>query len=97
MNDFETVYEYVRLIPAGSVESYGGVGRAVGVTARTVGFALGSCPDDVPWHRVVGADGYLRIRKRSPVHYALQKARLEEEGVPVSDAGFVEKNRLTSD
>ncbi|MBC8136490.1 MAG: MGMT family protein [Fibrella sp.] len=69
--------------------SYGGVGRAVGVTARTVGFALGSCPDDVPWHRVVGSDGYLRIAKRSPVHFDVQKARLAEEGVLVDERGFV--------
>ena len=89
MGNFDAVFEYVRAIPFGTVMSYGDVGRAVGVTPRTVGFALGSCPEDVPWHRVVGSDGYLRIAKRSPVHFAEQKAQLAEEGVPVSDAGFV--------
>ncbi len=89
MNDFEAVFAFVHAIPAGQVMSYGGVGRAVGVTARTVGFAMASCPEDVPWHRVVGSDGYLRIAKRSPIHFAEQRARLIEEGVPVNDRGFV--------
>lgn len=89
MTDFESVYSYVRKLPAGKVVSYGMVGDAVGVTARTVGFALAGCPVEVPWHRVVGADGYLRIARRSPLHFEEQKARLEEEGVSVSDAGFV--------
>ncbi len=89
MSDFQNIFEFVRAIPSGSVMSYGGVGRAVGVTARTVGFAMASCPENVPWHRVVGSDGYLRIAKRSPVHFAEQKARLTEEGVPVDERGFV--------
>lgn len=94
MNDFQTVFKFVRAIPAGRVMSYGEVGRAVGVTARTVGFALADCPEDVPWHRVVGSDGYLRIAKRSPVHFAEQKARLAEEGVPVDERGFVPADAL---
>ncbi len=89
MSDFVAIYEHVRTIPAGRVESYGDVGRAVGVTARTVGFAMAACPEEVPWHRVVGSDGYLRIAKRSPVHFAEQKARLAEEGVTVNERGFV--------
>ena len=90
MGDFDAVYAQVRTIPVGTVASYGAVGRQVGVTARTVGFALASCPDDVPWHRVVGSDGYLRIAKRSPVHFDAQRARLIEEGVCVSESGFVD-------
>ena len=39
--------------------------------------------------RLVGADGYLRIARRSPLHFEEQRARLEEEGVAVSDTGFV--------
>lgn len=89
MSDFQAIYAHVRTIPVGQVESYGDVGRSVGVTARTVGFAMAACPEEVPWHRVVGSDGYLRIAKRSPVHFAEQKARLAEEGVSVDDRGFV--------
>ncbi len=77
----EAVYAYVRTIPLGRVLSYGEVGQAVGVGARAVGWALSFCPPDVPWQRVVGADGYLRIAKRSPHLRALQKQLLENEGV----------------
>ena len=89
--DFESVFAYVRTIPPGRVASYGDVGAAVGVTARTVGWALGACPDDVPWQRVVGADGYLRIARRSPHLRDLQKSLLEGEGVTVKDGFFVER------
>ena len=89
--DFAAVFDYVRTIPPGRVTSYGEVGTAVGVTARTVGWALGACPDDVPWQRVVGADGYLRIARRSPHLRDLQKSLLESEGVTVKDGFFVER------
>lgn len=92
MKDFEAVYAYVRSIPAGRVTSYGEVGAAVGVSARTVGWALSSCPDDVPWQRVVGSDGYLRIARRSAELKSLQQTLLESEGVAVSDSGFVERS-----
>jgi methylated-DNA-protein-cysteine methyltransferase-like protein len=90
MNAFEPVYAYVRTIPRGRVLSYGEVGQAVGVTARTVGWALSGCPDDVPWHRVVGADGGLRTARRSPEIYALQKQRLAEEGIALDAQGRVD-------
>lgn len=89
--EFGAIFVYVRSIPAGKVTSYGEVGAAVGVGARTVGWALTACPQDVPWQRVVGADGYLRIARRSPHLKQLQQQFLEAEGVVVSDKGFVEK------
>jgi Predicted methylated DNA-protein cysteine methyltransferase len=91
-SDFEAVYAYVRSIPVGKVASYGDVGAAVGVTARTVGWALSQCPADVPWQRVVGADGYLRIARRSPHLRDLQKSLLESEGVAVTENHFVERH-----
>ncbi|MDX1934928.1 MAG: MGMT family protein [Capsulimonadales bacterium] len=89
MARFESIFAYVRRIPAGKVLSYGEVGRAVGETARTVGWAMSGCPNDVPWHRVVGADGALRTARRSPETYAEQKARLLAEGVEFDNAGRV--------
>lgn len=79
--EFGAIFDYVRAIPAGRVASYGDVGAAVGSTARTVGWALSMAPEDVPWQRVVGADGYLRIARRSPEFKAVQRTRLEAEGV----------------
>lgn len=85
------VYDHVRTIPPGRVLSYGEVGQAVGVGARAVGWALSFCPPDVPWQRVVGADGYLRIAKRSPHLKLRQKALLEGEGVVFDDKERVER------
>ncbi len=97
MNDFEAIYAYVRTIPRGRVMGYGQVGDAVGVSARTVGRAMHHAVDEaddpnrgVPWQRVVGADGYLRIARRDPVLRDLQKSLLEAEGVTVSEAGYVD-------
>src|SRR5262245_38946999 len=86
---FDPIFSYVRTIPSGKVLSYGEVGRAVGVNARTVGWAMAVCPDDVPWHRVVGYDGTLHTAKRSPEAYAKQRARLEAEGVVFDRSGRV--------
>ena len=30
--------------------------------ARTVGWAIAGCPEDVPWHRVVNARGRISLR-----------------------------------
>jgi alkylated DNA nucleotide flippase Atl1 len=89
--EFSAIFDYVRSIPVGKVTSYGEVGAAVGVTARTVGWALTSCPQDVPWQRVVGSDGYLRIARRSPHLKQLQQELLQSEGVVVNEKGYVEK------
>ena len=78
---FAVIYDFVRTIPKGKVLSYGEVGQAVGETARTVGWAMSYVPYDVPWHRVVGADGYLRIARRAAELAAEQRRRLESEGV----------------
>lgn len=91
-NAFAPIYDYVRAIPPGMVVSYGDVGAAVGVTARTVGWAMSRAPEDVPWQRIVGADGYLRIARRSPHLKQLQRALLEAEGVTF-DAGDCVEHR----
>jgi methylated-DNA-protein-cysteine methyltransferase-like protein len=89
--EFKAIFDYVRSIPVGKVTSYGEVGAAVGATPRTVGWAMTACPQDVPWQRVVGADGYLRIARRSPHLKQLQQQLLEAEGVVVNEKGYVER------
>jgi len=91
LSDFSAIYDYVRAIQPGRVLSYGEVGAAVGAGARTVGWAMSATPEDVPWHRVVGADGYLRIARRSPHLADLQTELLRAEGVTVSDKRYVER------
>lgn len=60
-SSFERIYAAVRLIPAGSVASYGQVAEAAGNRrwARVVGYALHAnpAPGVIPCHRVVMKDG----------------------------------------
>jgi alkylated DNA nucleotide flippase Atl1 len=67
----------VVMIPAGSVESYGEIGLAVGVGARQAGRAVSLLDDDVPWWRIVHADG-----APATCHDGGARALLEAEGVP---------------
>lgn len=87
---WEAVYRVVRRIPRGRVVSYGALARALGLPggARTAGRAMAACPAGrgIPWHRVVGADGRLRIREP---YAALQRRLLESEGVAMRGARVV--------
>jgi len=86
----EQVYAFVRQIPTGKVLSYGQVAEACGVpSARQVGRWMAFAPDDVPWWRVVGADGTLRIQRRDPMLAQLQRAHLASEGVQFDPEGRV--------
>ena len=60
-NYFERVYEVVAQVPSGKVVSYGQIAAMLGDTrkARMVGWALSACPDELPWQRVVKADGSI--------------------------------------
>ena len=81
---FDNVYAVVRLIPTGHVATYGLIADAVSgvsITARQVGAAMRFAPDDIPWHRVVGAHGVLPIARRSPELHRMQRSLLEAEGV----------------
>ncbi len=72
--------------------SYGQVAAVIGsMNPRTVGWALANALDgDVPWQRVVGADGYLRIGRQSTALMALQRNLLEREGVSFLTNGCVD-------
>lgn len=69
----EAVLERVRAVPEGYVRTYGDVSPEAPRFAGTVLFA---CDDpEVPWHRVVRADGSLAKGRR-------QRRLLMAEGVP---------------
>jgi alkylated DNA nucleotide flippase Atl1 len=75
------IYRLVRRIPRGHVLSYGEIGRIVGTGPRQVAAAMRSCPDGLPWHRVVGSEG----RIRTPGETAwVQRERLIAEGIRFS-------------
>ena len=77
----ERVREVILAIPPGSTLSYGEVAARAGVpSARQVGRLLSEDGQDLPWHRVIRADGRF-----APHIAAEQSARLRAEGVTVRD------------
>ena len=83
------VWKVARQIPAGKVSSYGQIAAVIpkpaGVSAQDyrafraqwVGQAMAGCPADVPWQRVVNAQGKISPRRGAE----LQRSLLESEGV----------------
>ena len=69
----------IRKLPRGKVSTYGAIARAAGYpgAARQVVGALHRA-FDLPWHRVLGAGGEIKLRGDSAVE---QRLRLESEGV----------------
>jgi methylated-DNA-protein-cysteine methyltransferase-like protein len=69
----------IRKIPRGKVSTYGAIARAAGYpgAARQVVGALHRS-FDLPWQRVLGAGGQIKLRGDSAVE---QRLRLESEGV----------------
>lgn len=68
-------------IPPGKVSTYGRVATAAGYPRlhRAVARLLRTDPpDQLPWHRVLGADGEIRLRGAAALE---QRARLKMEGV----------------
>jgi len=90
---FARVYALVRKTPRGRVVTYGQVARALGApgAARTVGWAMRVCPDQVPWHRVVNARGEISLRPATGYHE--QRVRLKAEGVRFDRAGRIDLNK----
>ncbi len=90
-NQFEQVYALVREIPRGQVATYGQIARWLGWPrgARTVGWALRALhTDEVPWYRVVNAQGRVSLQGDG----GLQQALLEAEGVVFDAGGQIDLN-----
>lgn len=87
----EGLWVLVRQIPAGKVSGYGDLGRSLPnpVSGLVVGRWMAHAPDDVPWWRVVGADGRMPVWKKDPNLEVIQRDRLGEEGVEFDLEGRV--------
>lgn len=91
----EQVYRVVAGVPAGWVTTYGDVAAALGSprVARHVGWALASLQDDqVPWHRVINAQGRISFKGDTP-RAVLQRALLEREGIGFTRTGRIDLAR----
>ncbi|HTA24373.1 MAG TPA: MGMT family protein [Terriglobales bacterium] len=69
----------IRKIPKGKVSTYGAIARAAGYpgAARRVAWTLHRS-FGLPWQRVLGAGGAIKLRGDSAIE---QRLRLEAEGV----------------
>jgi len=85
---FERVWDVIEGIPPGCVLNYGKVARLAGYPgkARMVGMALSRAPKkrQLPWHRVVNAQGKISFPDGSDKAKA-QRKLLESEGVEFED------------
>ena len=87
------IYAVVRAIPRGKVATYGQIGELIGIPAghRVVARAMRTCPDRLPWYRVVGKKDARRARIaiQDAEHVALQRKLLAREGVKLDQNGFI--------
>lgn len=90
-NFFDKVYEVARRIPYGRVTSYGAIANHIGAarSARMVGYALNSCGDDIPAHRVVNRAGMLTGKFHFDGTNLMQQL-LESEGIQVENNQVVD-------
>ena len=94
------VWELVKQIPVGKVSPYGQIASLIpppeGMSlpdyqawgARWVGGAMASCPEGVPWHRVINAQGKISLRKSGG--HIRQRELLEVEGVIFDQHGRID-------
>jgi methylated-DNA-protein-cysteine methyltransferase-like protein len=84
------IWALARRVPPGRATTYGLLAEAhhgvAGKGARAVGQAMARCPGDVPWWRVVRADGRMKGTPGADE----QRARLAEEGVALTPDGRVD-------
>ena len=73
------IIQAIRRVPRGKVATYGSIARAAGFpgAARQVAWTL-HASIGLPWHRILGAGGEIKLRGDSAIE---QRLRLEAEGV----------------
>ena len=98
MSLYDTIYKIVATIPAGKVMAYGQIAEMIPkCTARMVGYAMSSSPDEIeiPWWRVVNSQLKISLRNANS-HHILQRELLLEEGIVFSKSGKMnEKYRFS--
>ncbi|WP_227306413.1 MGMT family protein [Acidisoma cellulosilyticum] len=85
------ICDVIRRIPRGWVATYGQIAAMAGLPrrARLVGHVLQNLGTGtkIPWHRVVNARGEISASPSRNGGDALQRQRLEKEGVEFDDNG----------
>ncbi len=86
---FGRIHATVARIPPGCVATYGDIALHLGMPhgARTVGWAMRQCPQGLPWHRVINAEGKSSLRGKSRER---QYTLLAQEGVVTDRRGRID-------
>jgi len=90
------IYEVTKQIPQGKVATYGQVAMLAGLPghARLAGYALYNLPpdlaDEVPWQRVINAQGRISYSESRRGGDHLQRKLLENEGVVFDQNGRID-------
>ena len=97
---FQKVYKVVKMIPSGSVSTYGLIAKYLGSTksSRVVGYAMNASHQnsEIPAHRVVNRVGLLSGKH----HFSgttLMKDLLESEGVKIQNDRVVNFKKVVWD
>jgi methylated-DNA-protein-cysteine methyltransferase-like protein len=86
---YARIYLLVAQIPVGKVATYGQIAQLAGdCTARMVGYAMAAAGNDIPWQRVINAQGKISPRADGG-GATLQQLRLEEEGIAFGPEGKI--------
>jgi len=92
------VWEITRQVPPGKVTTYGQIASMIpppgtmtlkdyaAFGARWVGGAMAACPPDVPWQRVINAQGKISPRPGAD----LQRQLLQDEDVHFDERGKID-------
>ena len=87
----QRVWREVARIPPGRLATYGQIADLIGAygCARQVGWALRrlTLPSEVPWHRVVNAQGRISMSLSREGSDWIQRELLMAEGIPVDGEG----------
>lgn len=81
----ERVYELMASLPSGKVTTYGDLAAMAGSprAARVVGGIAHTGPVDLPWHRLVNAQGGLAVG--FPGGQDVQRQLLEQDGIACNE------------
>ena len=92
---FAPVWKLVKRIPKGRVMTYGQISEHLGrrLSARAVGWAMSGCPKDVPWWRVVNAQGMCSTEALVEPP-GLQRRLLMKEGIRFDARGRIQLEAL---
>ncbi len=91
------IAEVICQVPPGEVATYGQIAFVLGLgSARIVGRALAKLPDgrDVPWHRIINAQGKISDRKGGGDGDLRQRRLLRAEGISFDALGRVDFGKV---